>query len=301
MNISGQLRERHRLVGREHAAVADPARARRRRRDPRRRRAPRYRDDFERRAAARRRRTRRVVDGHGPARSARHRRDIVPLQREPRSLPGRRRTSIDVSSMTRRAVATLLTNVSPCPGGDASMRAGVAGSRTRRDTRTRDLVLVVAQRARRRRVPGRQVVPRPARAEPSSSNALSSPMMRPSMRWMPALRSASANSANTRRRLTGARRLDRRIAAADDDEIAVKHAALDRAGGVESRRVSVVPAEPLGRGRQREQLHVRRRHDELRRVAPVERERNGVEQIDADRRASRAASPGCRRCRRGRG
>ena len=64
--------------------------------------------------------------------------------------------------------------------------------------------------------------------------------------------------------------VDRRIAVARDDEVAVQHAAVDRAARFERGREPVVPAERFGRGRQRQDLHVGGRHHQLAGIQPIQ-------------------------------
>ena len=129
----------------------------------------------------------------------------------------------------RRAGRHLVRRPSrPCPGGVSSIDAGRLRRGARRDADDGD-VLVVAERARSARRSRRRDSPTPIPAPiASSSNALSSPMRRPSTRRMPAVRSASRPLVEERRG-TGVVRADRRIAAAGDDEIALRACRRDRA------------------------------------------------------------------------
>ena len=100
------------------------------------------------------------------------------------------------------------------------------------------------------------------------------------MRVMPAALSAAAHSSN---RAAGAvvAAVDGRIAAAADDQVAFEDAVLDLGVGFERRLEAIVPAERFRRGRQRDDLHVRRRHHQLPRVQRVEHPA-GVERLDLD-------------------
>jgi hypothetical protein len=67
-------------------------------------------------------------------------------------------------------------------------------------------------------------------------------------------------------------RVNRRIAVADDDQIAVEVAALaERAGAVNLRGVAIIPAEAVRRHRARNQFLIRGRHLHPRRVEVIER------------------------------
>ena len=184
-------------------------------------------------------------------------------------------------------------------------RRVVAGLRAGADRQRRD-VLVEFERAGRRGVAVLQVVPRPALAQPPPSNAVASPTTLPSMRLMPAALSAAAHSSKT-----AAARLSRLLIVGSPVPRTIRSpfedAVVDVGGGLERRLEPIVPAERFRRGRQRHDLHVRRRHHQLAGVERVE-DAAGVERfhLDApeplvhDRRAEDAVrDPRPARARRG--
>ncbi len=158
-------------------------------------------------------------------------------------------------------------------------RGIVARSGGRSDRQRRD-VLVEFQRARRRGVAVLEVVPRPALSQ-------SPTVERAGVSNDVPLDAADAGRFERRRPFveedSGAilSRVDRRVAAAADDEVALQRAALDRRGGLESCLEPVVPPQDFRRGRERHDLHVRRRHQERAGIQGVE-SLPGVERPDRD-------------------
>ena len=166
---------------------------------------------------------------------------------------------------------------------------GRSADRCSRRHHQRGNVLVVLQRADRSGVAVLQVVPRPACPEPlvverlivadDAAVDLADPGGRE--RADPLVEHVGCAIR------TG---IDRRIARAADDQVAPQHAVLDRPGRFERRRVAIVPAERLGGRRQRQDLHVRRRHHQLAGVV-LEETVAGVERADLD-------APDAPRCNR---
>ena len=145
----------------------------------------------------------------------------------------------------------------------------VAGCGAGRDRRA-DGVFVELQRADAGRVAFAQVVPGPSGSEPLV-------VERAVVADDPPLDAAKAERLqllgptveDARGRAVAA--ADARVAGADDDQIAAERAALDRAGGEQPRLVAVIPPEAIGGGGQRDDFHVRRRHQQLAGVLAVER------------------------------
>ena len=125
---------------------------------------------------------------------------------------------------------------------------------SRRD-RDLELVLVVLQRADGGAVAAWRLSQAQPNPRPGSSNALSSPTRRPLIALMPrACRFAAHCSKARALRVT---RVDRRIAAADDDQIASERAAcVDGAAGAHPGLEPVIPAQALGGNRRGEELLV---------------------------------------------
>ena len=138
---------------------------------------------------------------------------------------------------TRPSLVRTVDDGSPLPG-----RAGRSPDRRRRRRRTRQVggVLVVLKRADRRGVAGLQVVPRPARAEPWSSNACR--RRRSARRWRDAGGLSGPPPTRRTRRVALAARADGRVAVAADDEVALGGARYP-ARRFERGREAMVPAE----------------------------------------------------------
>ena len=176
-------------------------------------------------------------------------------------------------------VATRLMIVSPAPRVSVTS-AGIArlGRRTHGQRRQ---VLVELQRAHRCGVAELQIVPRP-----SGPDALI-------VEELVVADDAAVDLVDARGperrgpfvehgRRPSLARVDRRIAAAAHEEIAFEHAAFDRRGRFERGGEPVIPAEDVRRRRERDDLHVGRRHHQ-----PA-----GVE---VEERARRCRASGCRR------
>ena len=173
---------------------------------------------------------------------------------------------------------------------------------SRRDRGWRARPLLPASPPARRR-PRCTAAPRPARRSRTADSPTPSPRRAPRRRTPDRRRRCGRRSGGSRAAASAPThssstcgcavrtRVDRWIASAAHDQVAAQHAVLDRAGRFERRRVAIVPAERLGCRRQRQDLHVRRRHHQLAGVELEETfariERADVDAPDAPRRDRR--------------
>ena len=191
---------------------------------------------------------------------------------EPRSsslmLPGSRRAPID-AALPAAPVTTALTTTRPLPPGVTLIPAESPAAGPG-DTDHAYGVLVELQRADARRVVVRQVVPRPPEAERFLVEGVvvadHASGDRPDAVLLQPVRPVREHSIGH-----AVRRDQARIAGADDDEVALERPGLDRSTGEHGGFVAVVPPELLGRRRERHDLHVRRRQQQLAGVQRVER------------------------------
>jgi hypothetical protein len=135
------------------------------------------------------------------------------------------------------------------------------------------------ERAERRRVAEREIVPRP----PGAERLVGEDVV---VADQPAFDAGHAERGKTAGPLVEhARRVvalaDGGVAVAGDDEVAAQHAGLERSGGLEPRGESRIPAEPLGGDCQRDRLHGRRRHHQQPWVA-LEDDLAGIERDHLD-------------------
>ncbi len=157
---------------------------------------------------------------------------------------------------------------------------GTAGRRRGGDACDRR-VLVEVQRAHRRGVARRQVVPRPARAQ---SFVLERVVItnNPAVDALDSRAVQRLGPLEKQGRVPAVRRSNRRVARSDDDQIADQGAVGDPAGYFEACLVAVVPPEHVRGGRNRQELHVRCRDEQAVGVAGVDQSRR------AGRRSPRA-------------
>jgi len=189
------------------------------------------------------------------------------LARDRQAFGARQPPEADIRAAARHGHDPVVHDQAALRGADLDDR-GAACRRARPDDRLGD-VLVELQGADGRGVRGLQVVPGPARPQPFA-------VERPGVGKYPAFDAAYPGGGEQVRpalehsQRAPAARVDGRVAATNHHQVAVQDALLHGPGCEQARVPGELPPKALGRRGQREDLHVRRRHHQLRGVALVE-------------------------------